>query len=696
MTRNARRTRWAKPVTGIALIGTLAVLPALTGCAGVETANAADATLERFTSCASLTEYAQSKAVEIIGPYGFGGWSPYYDGGRVVALRESVNAAAPQAAAAQDAGAAKTAGVDFSTTNVQEAGVDEPDIVKTDGNRVFALAKNRLYAVDVSGPTPRIAGSLAMPKDTFARDMLISANKLVVMGDGPAQVRPLPAAAAPGGAEGKIAAGSTDAAIGITPGSSGSVLIEIDVTDTAAMRVLETLQTEARYVTARLSGTTARIVVAAGGPMGLTFTYPTEPGAANEATATRANRNQLARTTADNWIPRYSVTSAAGTSAPRPVVACDAVSRPPMFSGLETLSVLTIDLNGGLDPIDSDAVMASGENVYASPESLYVATNRWPIFDANGVPVDSVTTTQVHKFDTSNSSQTGYHGSGTVIGHTLNQFSMSEYDGKLRIATTKDGFGLVGGDAAVDTGGESESYVSVLDERNGKLVQLGQVGGLGKGERIYAVRFIGTTGYVVTFRQTDPLYTVDLSDPAAPRVAGELKIAGYSAYLHPIADNLLIGVGQDATEEGRTKGLQVSLFDVSDPASPKRLHNAVMPGANSDAEWDHHAFLWWPTKNLAVVPFQRFVQTTSTPGTSTDPALGAPEIQGFESGVLGMRVTRAGINEAGRVTHPNEPQVFGGVRRSLVVGDTLLTVSDTGLKASGIDDLAERAWLPFA
>ena len=695
MTRNARRIRWAKPVAGIVLIGALAALPALTGCAGVETANATDATLERFTSCAALTEYAQSKALENVGPYGFGG-GPYILQDGVAGARESVTAAAGVPPAAQDAGAAKTAGVDFSTTNVQEAGVDEPDIVKSDGNRIFALAKNRLYAVDVSGPAPRIAGSLAMPKDAFARDMLISGNKLLVMGDGPVDVRPVPQSGG-AGTGGKVAPGAPDIALGILPGGGGgSVLIEIDVTDAAAMRVLETLQTEARYVTARVSGTTARVVVAVGGPMGIAFTYPSEPGAAAEAGAGRANRNALGRTTADNWIPRYRVTSAAGTSAPRPLVACDAVSRPPVLSGLDTLTVVTIDLNGGLDPIDTDAVMASGENVYASPQSLYVATNRWAIPDERG-NVDEVNTTQVHKFDTSSSSQTTYRGSGSVIGHTLNQFSMSEHDGKLRIATTEAGFGLVGGDGVVDDGGgQSASYVTVLDERNGKLHQLGQVGGLGKGERIYAVRFIGTTGYVVTFKQTDPLYTVDLSNPAAPRIAGELKIAGYSAYLHPIGDNLLIGVGQDATEEGRAKGLQVSLFDVVDPGSPKRLHNAVLPGANSDAEWDHHAFLWWPAKNLAVVPFQRVLAIPSPPGNPGDPAAGAPEVQSFEAGALGMRVTRDAISEAGRVTHPDDPQFGGGVRRSLVVGDALFTLSESGLKASGIDDLAERAWLPFS
>ena len=122
--------------------------------------------------------------------------------------------------------------------------------------------------------------------------------------------------------------------------------------------------------------------------------------------------------------------------------------------------------------------------------------------------------------------------------------------------------------ATTSNDNESQSYVTVLATKGGRLEKAGQVGGLGRGERIYAVRFIGDRGYVVTFRETDPLYTLDLADPARPRVTGELKILGYSAYLHPVGEHELLGVGQDATPEGMRLGTQVSLFDVSNP--PRR------------------------------------------------------------------------------------------------------------------------------
>ena len=154
-----------------------------------------------------------------------------------------------------------------------------------------------------------------------------------------------------------------------------------------------------------------------------------------------------------------------------------------------------------------------------------------------------------------------------------------------------------------ENGGDSESYLTTLRQSNGALTQVGRIGGLGKGERVYAVRFVGNTGYVVTFRQIDPLYTVDLTDPEQPRVLGELKISGYSAYLHPIGDDLLLGIGQEADDAGHPLGTQISIFDVSDLKNPKLLSRAPLGQGWSEAESDHHAFLFWPKTGLVVVPF---------------------------------------------------------------------------------------------
>jgi hypothetical protein len=176
----------------------------------------------------------------------------------------------------------------------------------------------------------------------------------------------------------------------------------------------------------------------------------------------------------------------------------------------------------------------------------------------------------------------------------------------------------------------SESFVTVLQERNGELEQIGRVGEMGRGERIFSVRFIGDAAYVVTFRQVDPFYVVDLSDPEAPKVAGELKIAGYSGYLHPIGPDRIIGIGQDATVDGFTTGAKATMFDVSDPTNPRALGSWTMEGGYSDVEWDHLAFLYWSPESVAVLP-----------------------VQSWQENFFGAVVLKTddGVREFGRITH---------------------------------------------
>jgi hypothetical protein len=219
--------------------------------------------------------------------------------------------------------------------------------------------------------------------------------------------------------------------------------------------------------------------------------------------------------------------------------------------------------------------------------------------------------------------------------------------------------------------------VTTLSVRANGLTRLGSVGGLGKGERVYAVRFIGDAGYVVTFRQVDPLYVLDLAAPSRPTVRGELKLLGYSAYLHPVGDGLLLGIGQDATPEGRVLGTQASLFDVRNPAAPRRLDSFALGKGWSEAEQDHHAFLWWPRTGLAVLPVQAY---------DDRPFVGA----------LGLRVRRAGgIAEVGRVSHPDlsGAAAVGSpgapIRRSVVVGETLYTISAAGVRGSRLGSFAD-------
>ncbi|MEO5577308.1 MAG: beta-propeller domain-containing protein [Gaiellaceae bacterium] len=613
----------------VALLAALAIVGAA-ALGGTTARSAPEAVakprLTAFGSCGQLLGYAKAQATRFVGPYGLG--AP----GRVD-IAETTRAAAPQQ------------GVDYSGTNVQEEGVDEPDLVKTDGRTLFAVAGGKLRAVDVTGLKPRLLDSLALDP-ALTHELLLHGDRLLVLSRGGFWIEPLPAIAA------RMAP--------YTPASS--VLAEIDVSVPARLRLVRTLTLDGSYVAARLVGSSARIVAASQVPAALPFTQPADGSKAAIAAASKRNRAVVAGSRIARWLPSYRIKRAgAKPSKARPLVQCRHVRRASAFSGLGMLTVLTVDLSKGLQPVDSAAVMTDGRIVYASPESLYVATERWadrpnpdtPTQDKNGVQ------TEIHKFDISSPVKTHYRGSGKVSGYLLSQWSLSEHRGVLRVVSTESPAWWGGG-------GETESFLTTLRPSGGALVQAGRIGGLGKGERVYAVRFVGDTGYVVTFRQIDPLYTVDLSLPERPRVLGELKIPGYSAYLHPIGEDLLLGVGQDADDNGRPLGTQLSIFDVSDLRRPTRLHTRHLGQGWSEAEHDHHAFLFWPRTGLVMIP--------------------------FEQRAAGFRVGRSrGIDPAGRVEHDRASPI----RRSLVVRDGVLTVSENGVMASSLATLAERGFVAF-
>jgi hypothetical protein len=378
------------------------------------------------------------------------------------------------------------------------------------------------------------------------------------------------------------------------------------------------------------------------------------------------------------WLPRSRFASRiSGRHRTRTMVACRAVRRPPVFSGLGAVSILTIDLDKGLWEVDADTVMSDAQTVYGSASHLYVATQRWidPQTQAGDLPT---TSTLIHRFDVGDPDRTTYEASGEVPGYLLNQYSLSEQAGDLRVASTADPVWWQG-----QQRGSSQSQVTVLRRDGATLAPVGHASGLGQGQRIYSVRFIGDVGYVVTFRQVDPLYTVGLADPTAPKVLGQLELLGYSAYLHPIADDLLLGIGQDATPDGRTEGVQASLFDVGDPAHPKLLaQHALATASSSQVEFDSHAFLYWAPRQLVVLPVQLF----DVGGSSSS--------RGF-TGAIALKAGRSGIAEIGRVAHDPTDGYVPPITRSIVIGDELLTVSGGGVLASALDGFGRIGWVVF-
>ncbi len=646
MTAPAQRT----PSALRAALAALVALVVLTACLLAPPAAPAAAkrlvkpsALPAFPSCASLLSYARRNARVTGGRTGVptraGVMLPQVLDGPVpsdVAADAPVpSPAAPSAAQGSPAREAAPA-PDFSQTNVQEAGIDEPDIVKTDGRTVFAVADGKLHALDVTGDKPRLVGTLALD-GAYGHQLLLRGDRLLVMSS---------------------SYGGVPMAADVIISASQVVISEIDISDPAALKVRRTMTAEGAFVDARLTGGTARVVVGA------------SPNVIRPAAVGRASLR--------TFVPQTVLRSKlSGKTFRRSMVACDDVRHPRRFSGLDLLTVLTIDLDKGLFNVDRDAIMAGAQTVYASTTGLYVASQRYNQSLETGRAIPQRSRTDIHRFDISKPDVTSFASSGSVAGFVLNQYSMSEFEGALRVASTEQPVWFQG-----RTDGESESFVSVLAEHGRSLDLLGRAEGLGRGERIYAVRFVGDKGYVVTFRQVDPLYTLDLSKKTDPRVVGELKILGYSAYLHPISDDLLLGVGQDATAQGRTTGTQLSLFDVSNPRLPARKAGVALGGgASSSAEFDPHAFLFWKPSNLAVIPLTTY----------------GDRGQSF-SGAVGFRIGAASIAEAGRIAHPPDAAdstYTPEIGRSLVIGDALYTLSYAGLAANRLDNLASLSFTAF-
>ncbi|MFG1949589.1 beta-propeller domain-containing protein [Micromonospora sp. NPDC048830] len=626
--------------TVTAAAGTLAALTLLAGSAtGLPrgttepwTPPAGAVRLVSFDSCADALARLRAAATESVSPWGLAPEAIDLLGGPVPAMGDvrKSRAGAPGGEAAQ---------ADHSTTNNHEPDADEPDLVKTDGRRIVTVTGGVLR---VAAPaTRRITGRLdlaagddpTLPTDWPAASLLLHGDRALVL------VRSAPRIPVVGG---KRPADN---------GEPGPRLLLVDLAGPPTL--VGTYRIDGSLLDARLTGATARVVVRS--HPRLTFPYRQD---ATDEERLAANRAVIAAADLDAWLPAYEWTEGDRREAGR--VGCDRLSATADSTGSAVLTVLSFDLTTGrLGDGDPVSVAADADTVYGTARSLYLAGSRHPAgrpWRTGWVPTAGPAATAIYQFDTAAPGRPRYLAAGAVPGTLVNQYALSEWQGRLRVATTSgDAFGPPPA---------SESAVYVLTRRDGTLARTGSVTGLGRGERIHSVRFLGPTGYVVTFRQTDPLYSLDLTDPAAPRVTGELKITGYSAYLHPVGEGRLLGVGQEADERGRTQGLQVSLFDVADPAQPARLARYHVPKAASTVEFDPHAFLYDARTGLVALPVDNALRL--------------------------LRVTGSSVGEVGRVAH----QGGAPVTRSLLVGGVLWTVSDTGLRASDPAGAEQLAWLP--
>lgn len=536
-------------------------------------ARAEDA-LTSFEGCAELLDWYVSHGVKDVGPYGWDGPYPI--------------AYAAEGFATRDQAATGSATDSATGTNTQEQDVDEPDVAKTNGTLVVRVTDNdrTVSVIDVTGSEPRTLGRYRLPADGFNAELLLVGDRVLVTQQvyDRSQVYHH--------YDRRDGGPSTSDMAMPYPDAEGSVrVVDLDISDPTTPKLVRTDVYSGTLTSARQYGETIRLVTATGRPQ-LDWVTPTDR--ITEKQATGRNRALVRATTIEDWLP--TVRNAGGTTS---LLDCEDVFHPKAWSGAETVTVSTYAVN---DPGQRNAVgvTATGQIVYSSGNRLYVASTEMQFAEPR--PLDTTSssrvavgpsevTTNLHAFALDGTS-TSYVGSGHVDGSLRDRWSLDEYDGRLRVAWT-----------TADRRGRTDNGITILAERNGALVPTGTVTGLGRNENIQSVRWFDDLAIVVTFRQIDPLYTIDLTDADDPKELGELKIPGFSGYLHPIGGNLLLGLGVNATTSGRTLGAQAAVFDISDLRKPVRLSVAGFgPETALIAVDDPRGFTWLEGARTGVTP----------------------------------------------------------------------------------------------
>jgi hypothetical protein len=595
---------------------------------------------------------------------------------------------------------------EYSTTNLQEKGVDEADFVKNDGERIYILANGRFTIVDAWPPEQaHVLGSVEV--DGWPQEMYVANDRAIVF------VAPN---VSPEGPMAGFCEYGYDCSM---MGSNLPLRVEVlDISDHANPRLVRTLDFKGGYVESRRIGTSVFVVVSTSlssqtyGPVdpdGLPATpaelqkyqyrcgdnavpYGDDAIDAMFESLREENAARI-RDSYESWqVPSFTDTAwdhgASSVPAARSLLDCKGLYVPYGTGGADFVSVVAFDL-GQFDEPSVSTVLSGPGWVYASQESLYIATSRASMQLAawySELP-DELSASTVHRFLLEGGTKSvSYAGSGVVKGRVLNQFSLDEHDGALRVATT--------------TGylpePEVHSTVTVLlPAGDGDLDKAGAIDHIAPGEDIRSVGLVGDKGFVVTFKKTDPLFTLDLSDPHAPRLVGELKIPGFSTYLQMLDPGHLLSIGYDAQDEGSFawfQGIMLQVFDVSDLAKPSLLHKTVIGtrGTTSDAATNHLAFTYFKPKDMLAVPM------VICEGGSGGSDYG--DTVAFD-GLLVYKVTVAnGFESVGRLPRagPASPgcqnwwtQSVSTVERSIFMDDYVWAVQSATLRAGRLDMLDE-------
>jgi uncharacterized secreted protein with C-terminal beta-propeller domain len=668
------------------------------GCVGSAMAPAAG-DIKKFSSTDEIRDYIRNNtALAGAGDYAYtNGWA-----GNVPV---PAGTAVPMAAVAESAaiGGSTDHATDYSTTNVQVAGVDEPDFVKNDGRYIYVITGQTLAIVDAYPAASAVIVSKTEISD-LPKDLFISGDRLVLFVTGTEDT------------DTSVAGSSTvpDAKMAAMPYYPDRIsnpvthAVFYDISDRAHPKVLKDYTIDGDYIDARLIGSDLYLVTRE-----QISTYDLDRiavPALREGTKTVIAPDvyyfdnpeyQYAFTT----ISSFDTTGAQEREAKTFLVGSGDllyVSENAMYftfqkyhnlySPPRPVPMLAVDDVAGSGSAASPSGISSGASSGVATPVLYEDFNKMSEADKQAdiqkmknaeqeaiakKEIDQ-TTTAIHKIAISNGAIT-YIARGEVSGSLKDQFAMDEYNGNLRVATTSNVYSM--------QGSYEYNNVFVLDSGMKTIGSLTHIAGQ---EQIYATRFIGDRLYMVTYKRVDPFFVIDLSSPTSPKILGRLSIPGFSDYLHPYDATHIIGVGKEtATNDWggvSTRGLKLALFDVSDVGHPTQIDKVEIGDAGTDSAVlsDHKAFLFDKDKNLLVIPARVVI--------NQPPAVDAygttrPDIW-YGAYVLGV-TPETGFTLRGTVQHGTDNSSYywygssnAEVKRSLYIGDTLYTLSSAKILAN--------------
>lgn len=628
----------------------------------------------------------------------------HYYGGRTdsftAASAESLDVQSTKSTAGSD---------DYSTTNIQVTGVDEADIIKNDGKYIYALTYNKAFIIDAFPPEGmKVISEIKFNESESASQMFVNGDTLILFTN---------TYMYGGGCSGDVCIAQSDVAIAsdavsskvaessmIAPeyyGSSWTNIYLYDISDRENIKLEKVIEIDGNYVNSRMIENYVYLI----SNKNINVNNPVPP-------IYRLNGQEVKTSVADIYYWGYPDSNYMFTSVSAINVNDRALDSKTFLTGYSSslyvsekniylTSTKSVDYaiysekyfnEVALPLLPGDAslskIINSDDDVYTRmsrvqefiySHSLTLTGKEKELFDQQFQKLQETFETKisketertvVHKISM-DKNVINFEETGEVPGTVLNQFSMDEHNGNFRIATTTGNWR--------DT---SLNHLYILDE---DLDIVGSVEDLAKGERIYSTRFMGDKVYMVTFRQVDPLYVIDASNPENPKVFGYLKVTGYSSYLHPYDEAHIIGIGMEATEDGRVQGLKIALFDVSDFENPKEaskydLSNKV-PGkysySHSDALYDHKAFLFSKEKGILVIPVS--ISSYSEDYSTNE----------YWQGAYVFNINSEAIEYKGRISHYESENYLYYVRRSLYIGNSLYTFSDLKIKANDLSDLRE-------